>query len=167
MLFRSGGSNGVTGADMFLFENNKGYNFKSLQTLMQQTPVATYRYQQNNIDPETKDLSLENDSVIAIEFVRSYNVLKDVAAGAFANKIIAINPFTKSHEYKVFDYDEYAKMVPPVNGQTIKPNVTTPTGLKPNQTPDGHIKVVLTNSVSKDTKVAARSEEHTSELQSH
>jgi hypothetical protein len=151
----NGGVNGVTGADMFLFENNKGYNFKSLQSLMKQTPYATYRYQQNNIDPETKDLALENDSVIAIEFVRSYNILKDVAAGAFANKIIAINPFTKSHEYKIFDYDEYAKMVPPVNGQTIKPNVTTPTGLKPNQTPDGHIKVVLTNSVSKDTKVSA------------
>lgn len=147
------GANGLTGADMFLFENNKGYNFKSLQSLMKQE-VPSWRefwYQQNNIDEETKNLELNNKSVIALEYIRSYDVLKEVAAGAFANKIIAINPFTKEHEYKVFDYQEYVKQVPPVNGQTIMPGIKTPTGLTPNKTPEGALSVVISNSGTKDS----------------
>lgn len=147
------GANGLTGADMFLFENTNGYNFKSLQTLMKQS-VPEWRkfwYQQNNIDAETKNLELNNKSVIALEFVSSYNILKEVAAGAFANKIIAVNPFTKEHEYKVFDYQEYVKQVPPVNGQTIMPNIKTPTGLPANKTPEGSLKVVMSNSGNKNS----------------
>ena len=47
--------------------------------------------------------TLADDSVIAIEFVRSFNTLKDIAAGAFANKVIGVDPLTKTQQTKTMN----------------------------------------------------------------
>lgn len=143
------GVNGTTGADMFFFENKDGYKFDSLSKMMEQKPKWIYKYQQNNLDEENANLTLEDNSVIAIEFVRSFNTLKDIAAGAFANKVIGVDPLTKSQQTKIFDYSLYTGEIPPVNGIGIQPKLTT-LGLQPNQTPDGYVRVVLTNSGEKN-----------------
>lgn len=145
------GKSGPVGADMFLFEDFYGYRFASLNSLMLRdvSEKRIYKYQQNNLNDESPNLELEQRSVLAIEFVRSFNLLKDVAAGAFANKVIAFDPITKTTTVQTFDYKKYINEIQPANGNGINPNITTPTGLKPNETPDTNLKVVMTNSGQK------------------
>ena len=145
------GTSGTIGADMFFFENRYGYNFYSLSYLMNQPVEKTYQYQQNNLDDDTPDLKYEDDAIIALEHVRSFDILKEVSSGAFANKIIAVDPLTKTQNYQIFDYNQYIEQIAPINGQGVLPNTQTPEGLSPNQTPDTNIKVVLSNSGQKGT----------------
>jgi len=130
---------GTVGADMFLFENRFGYNFVSLNTLMQQKPVAYYRYEQSNLTaPEDK--TQEDDSIIALEYVRSYNTLRELSNGAYSNKFIGINATTGQTHVKEFNYLKYLSQVPPENGSGVQASPTA------NEKPEGFIRVVPSNS---------------------
>ena len=147
------GKSGPVGADMFFYEDREGYKFASLNQLMKAYVPARrrYSYQQNNLLEESVNPSLEHQSVIAIDFVQSSNILKDISSGAFANKVIGVDLFTKTTTTQTFDYEKYLTEIAPVNGSGINPNMTTPNGLKPNQTPDTNLRVVMTNSNQKNT----------------
>lgn len=140
-----------SGADMFFFEGKDGYKFVSLSQLTN-SYVPSYRkysYQQNNLSEQNANLRTEHQSVLAIDFVQSSNILKDISSGAFANKVIAVDPLTKTTTTQVFDYEKFLINNAPQNGNGINPNIKTPDGLKPNQTPETNLKVVLTNSQQK------------------
>jgi hypothetical protein len=148
---QNSGKSGTIGADMFFYEDKDGYRFESIDSLMNTAPVWKYRYQQNNLDSEVSNLNLEDNSVIALEFVHSFNILKDISSGAFSNKVISINALTKQTEVQVFDYTKYVNQLKPSNGQGVMPNIQTSTGLTPNQTPDGKLRVVASNFNSKNS----------------
>lgn len=147
-----GNGTGPSSADMFFFEDLYGYKMASLKSLMEDDYYdRDYKYQQNNLSDESSNLNHEQHSVISIEFVRSFNLLKDISSGAFANKVIGFDPLTKTVTTHTFDYEKYSYEIgKPTNGYGINPNITTPLGLKPNQTPDTLINVVFTNSGQKD-----------------
>ena len=139
------------GADMFFFESAEGYKFVSLSQLTNSyvPPNRKYKYQQNNLNEQNAEYYYEHQSVLAIDFVQSSNILKDISSGAFANKVIAVDPLTKTTTTQVFDYEKFLVNNAPQNGNGINPNIKTPDGLKPNQTPETNLKVVLTNSQQK------------------
>lgn len=144
------GKTGFVGADMFLFQNRYGYTFNSLNALMSISPYKNLYYQQNNLNQDVQSLQSENGSVLAFEIVRSFDSMKAVSSGAYANKIIAVDLLTKSQDTKKFDYSAYIQSVPPENGSSNIPDIKNPMGESPNQAYNSRVKVVLTNSGQKN-----------------
>lgn len=96
---------GKVGADMLFFENRDGYYFRSLQTMYGQSPYQTFKF-----DPKNIDVNLQQQVTNAFNFevLNFFDTLGGVSNGTFANRVITINPLTRT--YKVdndFNYSEY------------------------------------------------------------
>jgi hypothetical protein len=134
------------GADMLFFENKEGFNFKSLRTLMASTPYNTYKVQQINHEMPIEE---KIRTVLDYEFVKSFDVLNDISSGTYANRLISVDPLTRSFKITDFNYDTYkANTATPMNGagNGISINDTNRFGLKTTQNSKSVVKVVVGNS---------------------
>jgi hypothetical protein len=81
------------GADMVFFENKNGFYFASIRSLFNNNPVTTYKYQPSDFN-ESK---LENlYTILNYEFVKTYDSLEATKAGLFANRLISIDPLSRT-----------------------------------------------------------------------
>jgi hypothetical protein len=137
----------LAGADMLFFENKEGFNFKSLRTLMASTPYNTYKVQQINHEMPIEE---KVRIVIDYEFVKSFDVLNDISAGTFANRLISVDPLTRSFKITDFDYDTYQGKLKntPMNGtgKGISVNDKNRLGKTAVQNVQSVVKVVVGNS---------------------
>ena len=134
------------GADMLFFENKEGFNFKSLRTLMASTPYNTYKVQQINHEMPMEE---KIRTVLDYEFVKSFDVLNDISSGTYANRLISVDPLTRSFKITDFNYDDYkANTAPPMNGPNngISINDKNRFGLKTTQNSKSVVKVMVGNS---------------------
>ena len=138
-------STGLVGADMLFFENRYGFNFSSLNTLMQAQPYKTYRYQQNNLGQKVQDLENKLTSIIKYEVVKDVNFLNSTASGLFANRLLLIDPLRKTSQVADFDYDKYTKKLTGLNKNPLPTDVTNRLGKKPNENYDAVYKVRFAN----------------------
>jgi len=101
-----------TGSDMLFYENKDGFNFKSLQTLTGPNAVVhnRYRYDPKNLYAPTDgdyDLTEEVYNVTTYEFLDSYDSLKSINSGMFANQLISVDILTRKKITTDFNYLEY------------------------------------------------------------
>lgn len=134
---------GGIGADMLFFENRDGYNFKSIRKMIDSEPYKTYKYQQKNLSDETFEEKL--NSVLEYKFTKTFNSLKDASSGAFANRVITINPLNKTIKVNDFDYNKYRSAAGISGASALTPS-TNRLGLKPNETYTGKLKMFVGNS---------------------
>lgn len=98
------------GADMLFFETKKGFYFYSLKDLFDTTPFATYKYQPSDMD-ESKLANFF--TILDYEFVKTYDSLKATNSGIYANRLITIDPITRTKTVTDFSkidlegYDNY------------------------------------------------------------
>ena len=92
------------GADMLFFENRDGYYFRSLQTLYKSRPYQTYKFDPKNI---SRELDQQVSNVFNFEVLDFFDTLSGINNGTFANRVISINPLTRS--YKLDNDFNYAK----------------------------------------------------------
>jgi hypothetical protein len=153
------------GADMMFFENNYGYNFSSLQSLFQQTPYQTYKFDPKNITETNMNEKLTN--VMDFEVLEFFNTLNGVTNGTFSNKVITIDPLLRTSNTGIFNYANYfdssqSKTLngyPPTNNYQNRLNVTlynsapvTPAGLEM-----GTLRMAATNSNQKKNPYVSQS----------
>jgi len=124
-------------ADMLFFETQAGYNFASLSTLASSGVKRTYKYQQQNITPETP--SEDAISILDYEFVKTFDTLNEISSGAYANKLLSLDPITRTACTTTFNYStDYKKTLNPNDTFTDKSNLT--------QSPNSVIKMGIGNS---------------------
>ena len=92
--------NGV-GADMLFYETKDGYKFKSVQTLYKQEPYRSYRYNPKNTNANFAE-KLTN--IIAYEIVKPFDMLNEINAGTFANRLISLDPLTRTKTVTDLNY---------------------------------------------------------------
>jgi len=93
------------GADFVFYENSSGYNFVSLQTLFsKQTPFKSYVFNPNNITPE---LYAQSVNVTGFEVIKFFDTLAATSDGTFTNRLISIDPLTRTYNITDFMYDDY------------------------------------------------------------
>jgi hypothetical protein len=92
------------GADMLFFENADGYWFKSLQELYKQTVYRTFKYDPKNI---SDDLNQKVSNVYNFEVLDLFNTLGAISNGTFSNRVISIDPLTRTSKETDFNYDTY------------------------------------------------------------
>ena len=136
-------SQDLAGADMLFYENKDGFNFKSIRSLLKQTPYRTYNYQQNNTD---STLEQKASSVLQYEFIKSYDALNEISSGTFANRLISVDPSTRSYKITDFDYNKYKTSSKPANGSGLLNGYVNRLGKTDNQSPESVVKVVIGNS---------------------
>jgi hypothetical protein len=98
-------SNGNTKlADMLFFQTQEGFFFKSLSAMYEDNVYRTYKYQLQNIDAADEPGSEDVVSILDYKFVKTFDTLKEIKSGTFANRLISLDPLTRSVTSTVFDY---------------------------------------------------------------
>lgn len=136
---------GGKGADMLFFETKEGYNYRSLQSMFSDPIYATYKYQQSNLDDKTQSFQEKAISVLNYEFAKTYDVLKDINSGTFANRLISIDPIARKAITTDFDVKQYAASSTQLNGNLPLATSKNRLGLTQNQAPESVVKVATSN----------------------
>ncbi len=139
---------GTVGADMLFFETKNGFNYRSLQTMFKAPIYGTYRYQAKNIEDSVQDFQEKTISVLDYEFVKTYDALKDINAGTFANKLISIDPLARTFKTTEFNYKDYfeKKKTASLNKNDVLVPLKNRLGKTQNESYDSRIKVLTSNS---------------------
>lgn len=137
--------NGSVGADMLFFETKDGYNYRSLQSMFKEEPYATYKYQAQNIDMDKQSFKEKTISVLDYEFVKTYDSVNEISSGTFANRLISIDPLTRSYKVTDFDYLKYKDQAVSLNEGSVSNSLRNRLGLTQYQTHEATLKVALSN----------------------
>lgn len=129
---------GVTGADMLFYETRDGFEFRSLSSIYKNVPYKTYRYDIKNIDVQTDDQKMT--SVLDYQFIKDFDSLNEINSGTFINRVIAIDPLSRSVNTTDFKYDDY---------KGTRLNRGDPTDVSEYRNPKAFIKLVTSNSNQK------------------
>lgn len=135
-------STNLIGADMLFFQNRQGFNFRSLNSMMEQPITKTYRYQQNNLKESSFIHTKELSSVLAYEVIKSADTLKDITQGTYANRVITVDPLRRKYEVVDFDYGKYSSDIEPMNGNGIPLEQQNRDGKLPNEAYESTVRVV-------------------------
>lgn len=143
---------GTVGADMLFFETKNGFNYRSLQSMFKQPIYATYRYQAKNIEDSVQDFQEKTITVLDYEFVKTYDSLKDINSGTFANKLITIDPLARSFKTTEFNYDDYfeKKKTSSLNDNSVLVPLKNRLGKTQNESYDSRIKVLTSNAAQQN-----------------
>lgn len=132
----------LAGADMIFFENKYGFKFKSLRTLMAQDSYNTYKYQPANF---TLDIEENTHNILQLKYVKAFNTLEGITSGAFANRLISVDPQTRSYRVTDFDYNKYLATNKPMDGAGVINDDKNTLGYALNENPLSVVKVVVSN----------------------
>jgi hypothetical protein len=102
-------------ADMLFYQTQEGFFFKSLSEMYKGTVYRTYKYQIQNINSTVEPPSEDVISILDYQFVKTFDTLKESRSGTFANRLISLDPLTRSVTSTVFDYQTDIKT-------TLNPN---------------------------------------------
>lgn len=104
-----------TSADMLFFENAKGYQFKSLQTLYSQKPIFKYYYKPKNTVNDLDKTNFQPDNIYRLEVINNFDTLSAVQNGTFSSRLITFDPLTRKRTVNNFDYSVYASSAKSLN----------------------------------------------------
>jgi len=88
----------------FFFENKKEFIFCSLNALVQQDSTHDFFYTVNR-----KVLGDDENKMKIIEKIyvdESFDYIKRLKTGAYGNRTLVVNPFTKTYKYNYYDFIE-------------------------------------------------------------
>jgi len=131
-------------ADMLFFETKNGFNFRSIQSLNKENIYATYRYEPKNISNQNQSLQDKTTQVLEYEFNKVYDMMHDISSGAFANRLVSIDPMTRSFNVTDFDYNK-SKMEK-LNPEGVLNDLQNRLGTNISQAFEGVLKVATGNS---------------------
>jgi hypothetical protein len=138
-------STGTIGADMIFFETRDGFNFSYLQSMFKDDVYATYKYQKKNINEDIQTVQYKTTTVLEYEFNKNFDITHDIASGSFANRLITIDPLTRSFQQTDFDYDKFKDQSASLNGKAVINDLQNRFGDAVNQTADAVTKLLTSN----------------------
>jgi hypothetical protein len=142
----------VKGADFVFFENTEGFNFRSLQSLFTSKPYSNYIYSQKNVGDLKDSGSLGRDlgTIKSYTFLDTFDTLYGTVSGAFANRLITIDPLTRRYYDTKFDYvEDYQNKLNDKNKNSLINNTQNRLGKTANQNYDAVLKVMTANANQK------------------
>lgn len=98
-----------TNKPYMFFENDKGYNFKSISKMIDSQSKRDYIFAPQNVDiskDPTKEGEAREKNVIKYEFMNYFDSLTALRNGMFASTLKTFNPIKLKTEDLIFDYSE-------------------------------------------------------------
>lgn len=153
---------GKEGADFLFYENSEGFNFYSLQTLFTQAPYTTFIYMPRSVGSSTPEnyagklwelKSAElGRNILGIKsyvFLDTFDTLYGTTTGAFANRLITIDPLTRTFRDTTFNYTDYFDKSKNLNDYPIVPELKNRLGKTASENYDAVLKVMVSNTEQK------------------
>lgn len=139
------------GADMLFFENADGYWFKSLQELYGQPSYRTFKYDPKNVGD---DLNQKLSNVYNFEVLDLFDTLGAITNGTFSNRLITLDPLTRTYNETDFNYNTYMSKAKILNKTSVTNNYKnrinkTMYDAPPENLQAGTLRMVSTNSNQK------------------
>jgi hypothetical protein len=131
-------------ADMLFFETKNGFNFRSIQSMYKDDIYATYRYEPKNISNENQSIQDKTTQVLEYEFNKVYDMMHDISSGTFANRLVSIDPMTRS--FNVTDFDYAKNKLEKLNPAGVLNDLQNRLGTNVSQAFEGVLKVATGNS---------------------
>lgn len=89
------------------FENNKGYNFVSLSTLLAREPVASLNFALKNINLGNETENIQFLGIKDFKVLSQFDFLKSVQNGVYAGKFIGFDPITRTIAQREVTFDDH------------------------------------------------------------
>jgi len=152
---------GKKGADFLFYENSEGFNFYSLQNLFSQKPYTQFIYIPRSAGSSNEKLSGKGweiksgelgRNLIGIKsyvFLDTFDTLYGTVSGAFANRLISIDPLTRTFRDTNFNYSTYFQNSKKLNGNSLIPDLKNRLGKRANENYDAVLKVSVSNANQK------------------
>jgi hypothetical protein len=131
-------------ADMLFFETKNGFNFRSIQSMNKEDVYASYRYEPKNISYDNQNFQDKTTQVLEYEFNKVYDMMHDINSGAFANRLVSIDPMTRS--FNVTDFDYTKSKMEKLNPEGVLNDLQNRLGTNISQAFEGVLKVATGNS---------------------
>jgi len=104
-------SSGSATAGFLFYQTQDGFQFRSIDNLMEQTPKATYTYTQSQQSYDEKDSKINNDfNILNYNIEKNQNLIEKLRLGTYASHRMFFNPldfsFSNPEEgkFKLEDY---------------------------------------------------------------
>jgi hypothetical protein len=142
------------GSDFVFFHNVEGFNFLSLQSLFMRQPYSRYMFIPRNLGDQENTKELGNDIV----GIKSYNILDTFDTlmatnmGAFANRVITVDPMLRRYKNVTFNYSDYFNNSETLNKFMLANNTKNRLNKYPYENYDSVLKVLTSNSEQKKAK---------------
>jgi hypothetical protein len=133
------------GADMLLYEDKFGYNYRSLQTLFAQEVYNEYSFNPKNLSQNIQTLTQQIYNVLTYEILESYDTLGAINSGVYSNRLLSVDPLLRRTRTTDFNYASYSDNVEPLNEFPIINNIQNRFGDTLNDTPQAVYKLVFSN----------------------
>jgi hypothetical protein len=131
-------------ADMLFFETKNGFNFRSLQSMYKDAIYTTYRYETKNISSQNQSIQDKTTQVLEYEFNKVYDMMHDISSGTFANRLVSIDPMTRSFNVTDFNYNKNKS--DKLNSSGVLNDSQNRLGNTVTQSPEGVLKLAVGNS---------------------
>jgi hypothetical protein len=145
---------GKNGADFLFYENSEGFNFYSLRNLFSQPVYTRFVYSARNAGDtkvnSSKELGRDIVGIKSYVFLDTFDTLYGTVTGAFANRLISIDPLTRTYRDTKFDYLKYFKSTNKLNSFSLIPDLKNRLGKSANENYDAVLKVMVTNAEQKN-----------------
>jgi len=138
-------STGTVGADMLFFETKNGFNFRSLQSMYKDDVYATYKYQAKNIDNQHQSFQEKVTTVIKYEIVKTYDMVNEINSGTLSNKLISLDPITRTFQVTNFNYSKYKNQSSSLNSGDVTNKIKNRFGKTETESYEGTLKMVVGN----------------------
>jgi hypothetical protein len=161
-----------TSADMLFFENNEGFNFRSLQSMMNnlngtaegnwpdsQSVYASYNYSPQNLSITSQNLNYQINAILAYRFITLFDAMNIINGGGYANKLISIDPLLRTSKSTVFNYDDNFSTSTSLNEYSISNGYKNRFGQTVSQTSEAVFKVAVGNADDLQTSITGFSSE--------
>lgn len=159
-------ANFIKGADFVFFENSDGFNFRSLQSLFASRTYQSYIYSQLNAgNREANDgggsLGRDLRTIKSYTFLDTFDTLYGTVSGAFANRLITIDPLTRRYTDTKFDYiEDYQNKLNDKKKNSLINNAKNRLGKTANQNYDAVLKVMISNKDQQKAEGIAKTPYH-------
>lgn len=142
-------SKNTMSADMLFFETRDGFNFRSLSSMFEEKVYAEYKYESENVLDDTK-IQRKTTNVLQYEISKPFDILHEINAGTFANRLISIDPLTRTSLITDFNYSRYKSKSSQLNKNSPENTLVNRLGKTEESSPEGTLKLAVGNSNQQD-----------------
>jgi len=140
-------SSGSATAGFLFYQTQDGFQFRSIDNLMEQTPKATYTYTQSQQSYDEKDLKINNDfNILNYNIEKNQNLIEKLRLGTYASHRMFFNPLDFSFsnpEEGTFKLENYAGKTNNLGSQIKLPPLSEGSDLTLGDVPTRIITAVL------------------------
>lgn len=95
------------GPNFLFYENQRGFNFKSIESLFKQNTKVKYTYNVKNIEIKNENSSQEYHDVISYSFMKIFDTLSATKNGMFSGLMKGVNLLRLRVDDTVHDYQKH------------------------------------------------------------